>query len=85
MIYDDICVEAFLKDQLKLFPEAVADNAEEARDFLEDVGATVCDSAGEVKEYMFENLDAYGMTDEEILSAEEVFKLKDGRYLIVEG
>ena len=37
------------------------------------------------KDYMLENLDAYGMTDEEILSCEEVFALPDGRYLIVEG
>lgn len=85
MRYDDACINAFLKDQLKLFPEKVADNTEEANDFLEDLDAVICANAKEVKEYMLDNLDAYGMTDEEILSAEEVFDIGDGRYLIVEG
>jgi hypothetical protein len=34
---------------------------------------------------MKDMLDVYGMSKEEILSAEEVFALPDGRYLIVEG
>ncbi len=85
MRYDDACIKAFLKDQLKLFPEPVAYDEEEALEFLEDLDAVVCKNAAEVKEYMLDNLDAYGMTDEEILSAEEVFAVGDGRYLIVEG
>ena len=85
MTYDDACVNAFLKNQLKLFPEVVCETEEEALYFLEDVCAVVCDSAQETIDYMRDELDAYGMTDEQILSAEEVFPLEDGRYLIVEG
>ena len=85
MRYDKACIKAFLDGQLRLFPEPVAENEQEALDFLEDLDAVVCESAAEVKEYMLDNMDAYGMTDEEILSAEEVFPVGDGRYLIVEG
>ncbi len=85
MTYDDNCVKAFLENQLKLFPEVVAETEEEALYFLEDVCAMVCDTKKEVIDYMRDELDAYGMSDEEILEAEEVFKLDDGRYMIVEG
>jgi len=30
-------------------------------------------------------MDITGMSEEEILSAEEVFSISDGRYLVVEG
>ena len=62
-----------------------AETEEEALYFLEDVCAMVCDTKKEVIDYMRDELDAYGMSDEEILEAEEVFKLDDGRYMIVEG
>ena len=43
-------------------------------------------SAKEVWEYFDEQgIDIEGANEEEILSAEEVFELPDGRYLIVEG
>ena len=32
--YDKVCIETFLRDQLKLFPEKVAETPEEAEDFL---------------------------------------------------
>lgn len=84
-MYDDLCVEVFLKNQLQLFPEPVAETEEEALYFLEDVCAVVCDSKKDVIAYMKDMLDVSGLSKEEILSSEEVFNLGDGRYLIVEG
>ncbi|SFH54641.1 hypothetical protein SAMN04487830_101176 [Pseudobutyrivibrio sp. OR37] len=84
-MYDKITVETFLENQLQLFPEKVADNYEEALEFLEDVCATVCKNKKEVITYLEDGMDIGGMSEEEILSSEEVFPLKDGRYLIVEG
>lgn len=84
-MYDDLCVEVFLKNQLQLFPEPVAETEEEALYFLEDVCAVVCDSQKDVIAYMKDMLDVSGLSKEEILSSEEVFNLGDGRYLIVEG
>ena len=73
--YDEACIQAFLEQQLKLFPEEVAETPEEAEAFLEDCMAMVCDNKDEVIEYL----------EEEILEAEEVFAIGDGRYLVVEG
>ncbi len=84
-MYDKKTVEAFLKNQLKLFPEKVAENEEEAAEFLEDVCATVCKNKKEVMEYLEDAADISGMTEDEILGLEEVFEIGDGRYLIVEG
>ncbi len=84
-MYDDLCVQTFLENQLQLFPEVVAETEEEALYFLEDVCAVVCDSEKDAINYMKDMLDVYGMSKDEILSAEEVFALPDGRYLIVEG
>ena len=84
-MYDDLCVQTFLENQLQLFPEIVAETEEEALYFLEDVCAVVCDTKKDALNYMKDMLDVYGMSEDEILSAEEVFALPDGRYLIVEG
>ncbi|MBQ8490060.1 MAG: glyoxalase [Pseudobutyrivibrio sp.] len=84
-MYDKLTVETFLENQLKLFPEKVADSYDEALEFLEDVCATVCKNKKEVIAYLEDGMDIGGMTEEEILSSEEVFPLKDGRYLIVEA
>ena len=84
-MYDKLTVETFLENQLKLFPEKVADTYDEALEFLEDVCATLCKNKKEVIAYLEDGMDIGGMTEEEILSAEEVFPLKDGRYLIVEA
>ena len=69
----------------KIYNLLVAETEEEALYFLEDVCAVVCDSQKDAINYMKDMLDVYGMSKEEILSAEEVFALPDGRYLIVEG
>ena len=83
--YDRVCVDTFLKDKLKLFPEKVAETEEEARDFLDDVCALVLRDKKGVIRLMKDEMDVSGMSDDEILQCEEVFPLPDGRYLIVEG
>ena len=84
-MYDKLTVETFLDNQLKLFPEKVAESYDEAQEFLEDVCAVVCKNKKEVIEYLEDEMDVTGMTEDEILSSEEVFAIGDGRYLIVEG
>lgn len=82
--FDDDVLECFLENQLQLFPEKVAETLEEAENFLVDSMAVVADSVDEVIEYFEEEgMDTEGMSDDEILEAEEVFDIGDGRYLIV--
>ena len=84
--YSKLCVETFLKNQGQLFDEKVADNYEEAAEFLEDCMAVVVKSMKDVKDYLDESgMDVTGMSDEEILESSEIFPLADGTYLIVEG
>ena len=84
--YDDEVLRVFLKKQLQLFDEPVAETMEEAEAFLEDCMAAVVDSLDEVIEYFDENgMDISDMSEEEIEEASEVFTLPSGRYLIVEG
>jgi hypothetical protein len=84
--FDDLVLNSFLKKQKKLFPEPVAGNLEEAEAFLEECMAIVVSSAKEVWEYFEEEgLDIEGLNKEELLEAEEVFAVGDGRYLIVQG
>ena len=84
--YDDIVLHAFLKNQNQLFDEDVAETLEEAEAFLEDCMAVVVASIDEVRQYFEENgTDVTGMDTEELEDASEVFKISDGRYLIVEG
>ena len=84
--YDEEVLKVFLKKQLQLFDEPVAETLEEAEAFLEDCMAAVLDSLDDVIEYFDENgMDISDMTDEEIEDASEVFALPSGRYLIVEG
>ena len=84
--FDDAVLEAFLKNQTKLYPDEVAATKEEADDFLTEVMAVVVDSPKEVWEYFDEEcIDTEGADEEEILEADEVFEIGDGRYLIVEG
>lgn len=84
--FDNAVLECFLKNQLQLFPEPVADSLEEAENFLEECMAVVVDSLEEVIEFFEdEGIDMEGAMDEEILEADEVFDIGDGRYLIVEG
>lgn len=84
--FDDDVLECFLENQLQLFPEKVAETLEEAEDFLEECMAVVVNSVDEVIEFFEEEgIDIEGAMDDEILSADEVFDIGDGRYLIVEG
>lgn len=84
--YNDVVLQCFLDNQLQLFPEKVADSLEEAEDFLEECMAVVVNSKEEVLDFFEEEgLDLEGADEDEILEAEEVFDIGDGRYLIIEG
>lgn len=84
--FDDDVLECFLENQLQLFPEKVAETLDEADEFLQDNMAVVVDSVEEVIEFFEEEgIDTEGAMDDEILAADEVFDIGDGRYLIVEG
>lgn len=85
-MFTEECINTFLENQEKLFPQAVAESYEAAEAFLEDCMAQVVDSIEEVREYLEESgADVEGMSDEELEDASEVFALPDGKYLIVEG
>lgn len=78
-------MQCFLENQLQLYPEKVAETYEEAENFLEECMAVVVNSVKEVWEFFEEEgIDMEGADEEEILEAEEVFDVGDGRYLIVE-
>lgn len=84
--FDDDVLECFLENQLQLFSEKVAETLDEADEFLLDNMAVVVDSVEEVIEFFEEEgIDTEGAMDDEILDADEVFDIGDGRYLIVEG
>lgn len=84
--FDDDVLECFLENQLQLFPEKVAETLDEADEFLLDNMAVVVESVEEVIEFFEEEgIDTEGALDDEILDADEVFDIGDGRYLIVEG
>jgi len=84
--YDDLVLKTFLKNQLQLFSEEVAETEEEAEEFLEDCLAVVVDNIDEVREYLDDSgMDVSGISDDELLEASEVFAIEDGRFLIVEG
>lgn len=84
--YDDVVLQCFLDNQEQLFPEPVANSLEEAEAFLEEVMALVVNSPKEVWEYFDEQgIDMEDADEEEILNADEIFDIGDGRYLIVEG
>ncbi len=81
--YDDDVLQAFLKDQGQLFDEPVAESLAEAEAFLTDCMAVVADNEKEVFEYFEEEgTDLEGAELDDIC---EVFRLPDGRFLIVEG
>lgn len=84
--YDDAVLKCFLKNQLQLFPEVVAETLEEAEEFLEECMAVVLESEDEVMEYFEEEgLDLEDRDVDGLLELEEVFAIGDGRYLVVEG
>lgn len=85
--YDEAVLQCFLEKQGQLFPEGdVVSSLEEAEEFLEENFAVVVDSLREVWDFFEEEgIDMDGADEEEILQADEVFEIDDGRYLIVEG
>lgn len=84
--YDRAVLDTFLKKQLQLFPERVAETTEEAEEFLEICDAVVCKNIREVRAYFEEcGADIAGMSNQDLGEAQEVFALPDGRFLVVEG
>lgn len=85
-MFDKDVLNYFLENQTRLFDEEVASTPDEANDFLEDCMAQVVDSVEEVREY-FDDMgaDIDGMDDDELEEQAEVFKLPDGRFLVMEG
>jgi len=83
--YERECAEVLLKEQERVFGEKVADTIEEAIEFLEDCFAVVLSDVEEIKEYWDEcGIDATGMSDDDILEADEVFALPNGKYMVIE-
>ena len=79
-------VETFLDQQEQLFDEPVAENEEEAEDFLTEWFAVEADTLEDVREFLDqEGLDVEELSDEELEEQSEVFALPSGRYLIVIG
>lgn len=84
--YKEEYVLTFLKNQEQLFEEPIAETFEEAEAFLDECLAVVVDSLKEVREFMEEEgMDVEGLSDKELEEQSEVFRLPDGKYLIVEG
>ena len=85
--FDDAVLMCFLKNQSRLFPEGdVVSSLEDAEAFLEECMAVVVDSAEDVQAYFEEEgIDVEGTDLDELLDADEVCDVGDGRYLIVEG
>lgn len=64
----------------------VAENIDEAMEFLEDCMAMVFEDLKELKAYWKEEgVDMMELTDQEILESLEVFKMPDDRILLVEA
>ena len=84
--YNEECLKTFLEKQEQLFDEPVAETYEEAEEFLEDCMAVVLDSLKDVKKYLDGmGADVEGISLKELEEESEVFKLPDGKYMIVEG
>ncbi|MBQ8946198.1 MAG: glyoxalase [Lachnospiraceae bacterium] len=84
-MYDPVIVDCFLKHQLEMYSEPVADTPEEAEAFLEDTFAAVASDESELMEYLEEvGVDTEGMSLNEILDMPEVMRSDDGRFLILE-
>lgn len=80
--------KSFLKQQEKLFDFPVADNVEEAMEFLEECDALVFDNLKDALAYLDDSgYDVEGINEKNVNFDEllELFKMPDGKYLIVEG
>ena len=86
MHFETEVLQYFLDNQEQLFDEPVADTLEEADDFLDMVMAEVLEHREDVRDYLDQlGMDVQNMDDQEILSQSEVFRLPDGRFLLVQG
>ena len=66
-MYSKESIDTFLKNQLQLLDEKVAETPEEAEEFLEDNLAVEVNCLKEVREYFEESgMDADGLSDEEL-------------------
>ena len=84
--FDEKVLDVLLEKQLQLFPEEVAATREEAKDVLEECRGVVVKGAKEVWTYFDEEgVDISEMNEADILDADEVFAIGDGRFLIVEA
>ena len=84
-MYDDKIAEAFLEKQLQLYPEEVAYDIDEAKEFLEDSMAVIADSIRDVEDYLEDvGVDTEGLKTAEILQMPEIIEVGDGRYIILE-
>ena len=85
-MYSKEALKVFLDNQQQLFDERVVETPEEAQEFLDECMAVECKNIKEVRRYLDElGADVSGMSVKELEEASEVFKLPDGRYLVVEG
>lgn len=76
----------FLDNQNRLYDMPVAENIDEAMEFLEDCMTMVFEDLKELKAYWKEEgVDMMELTDQEILESLEVFKMPDDRILLVEA
>ena len=85
-MYKKEYVQTFLEKQGQLFDEPVAEDFEEAEEFIEDCMAVVLDSLKDFIKFL-EGMgaDVEGISLKELEEESEVFKLPDGKYMIVEG
>lgn len=85
-MYDKMVINYFIENQEKLLGKKVFLEEEEASEFLEDCMAEVCNNIKDVRDYLDESgMDVDGMKDRELLEAEEVFRLPNGKFLVVVG
>ena len=85
-MYKKEYVHTFLEKHGQQFDETVAEDYDEAEEFLEDCMAVVLDSLKDVKKYLDGmGADVEGISLKELEEESEVFKLPDGKYMIVEG
>ena len=85
-MFDKDVLIYFLENQTRLFDEEVASTPDEAEEFLEESMAVVAEDMNEVREYFDDyGADIDGMNDEDIEEQSEVFKMPDGRYLLIMG
>ena len=85
-MFDQAVLECFLKNQDRIFDEPVAEDVEEAAEFLEDYDAQVVNSKKDVLKIMDEmGYDVTGMTADDVIHEAGILEIGDGRYLIVDA